>query len=182
MLRMLRRWPALASASFVAAAIASLSEACNGDGAAPSTAPDSGSTTGAVGDGICPALAPSPGDPCLLPEGTTCAFGSCGTAIAQCLYGTWLYGGNVGPTPVCDPAPPTEGTACPPCWPPAVVCRYGSLDCSAADASANTTLATCPSGSWRLLYSPCADAGDAGHDGSADAGTDVQRDAEPDAD
>jgi hypothetical protein len=202
MLRMHRRWPQagvrFATVALAAAAIAGLSGACHDDSSPPPDTGDSGSTTGAVGDGICPSFAPAPGDACLLPSGTTCAFGSCGTSIGQCLHGAWLYGENLGPTPVCDPSPPAEGTACPPCWPPAVVCRYGSLnDCTAPDASANITVAICPFGLWRLQYSPCgsldagpdveppnsADGGPAAPDGEAgDAGADVQGDAEPDGD
>lgn len=121
-----------------------------------------------VTEGICPAVAPDGGDACSLPEGTTCSFGACGTPIAQCLRGVWVFGGIPGAPPCPDP-PPASDSTCPPCWPENVVCRYGSDDCSQADASANRTFASCAAGTWTLTFSPCADAStDVQGDGGAD--------------
>jgi hypothetical protein len=188
------------------AAFTAIVGACGDGGLAPSAEADSGSAPAAVGEGICPRSAPAPSAACVLPEGTTCAFGACGTPIAQCIHGAWLYGGNPPPRPPCpDPAPPAPESACPPCWPADVTCRYGSEDCSSADASANRTVASCPNGVWLLEFSPCAApppparpaSGDGGADADAadvadaaaepadadsDDGADVQGDAEADAD
>lgn len=151
--------------------------ACEDGDAASSTAPDAGTPNGEVAAGVCPTDAPRAGDPCLLPEGTTCAFGACGTPIATCFLGSWVYGGNPPPRPPCPTEPPTPETACPACWQTTDSCSYGSEDCSAADASTNRATATCPSGTWVIEFVPCANADDAG-----DAGTDVQGDAGGDAD
>jgi len=125
-----------------------------------------------VGEGICPARAPDAGEGCLLPEGTTCAFGTC--SIAQCTRGAWRYSGNPEPQPLCpDPDPPASDSVCPPCWDPSATCAYGSEDCTKADASANRTVASCPNGLWVLEFFPCA---------PMDAGADVQGDAGADSD
>jgi len=124
-----------------------------------------------VTQGICPDIAPVTGEICLLPEGTVCPFGACGTPIAQCTRGAWQFGENP-PGPPCADSPPASGSACPPCWPATQTCPYGSDDCSKADASVNRTIASCPSGVWTLQFFPCA--------GSRDAGTDVQDDARSD--
>jgi hypothetical protein len=156
------------------AGVVAIAGACGADATVKADSTDSGTTTGAVGDGICPAAPPALGDGCLLPEGTTCSFGECGSSIAQCLGGLWRYSGNPAPQPVCpDPEPPASDTACPPCWPATGICRYGSDDCSSPDASANRTVATCPSGVWRLQYTPCALPVDAGPDVQGDAGADA---------
>jgi hypothetical protein len=63
-----------------------------------------------------------------------------------------------------------------------VECTYGSTDCTAPDASANTTVASCvdagagQAARWSLRTFACAP-GDAGIDGA-----DVQRDADAEAD
>lgn len=142
--------------------------------------PDSGAPPAALGESVCPDVAPAPGEACLLPEGTTCAFGACGSPIAKCTLGAWRYSGNPdsgNPTP-CPKDFPASESACPPCWPSGVECTYGSTDCSAPDASANRTVASCVGGPgeplrWSLRSSPCA---------VTDAGADVQGDADADAD
>jgi hypothetical protein len=164
-------------------AAAAIVGAC-GDPTLPSAdEPDSGTATGAVGEGICPSVAPLGGEACLLPEGTTCAFSACGTEIAQCSRGVWRYSGNTPPRPPCpNPEPPAPSSACPPCWPKDVTCRYGS-DCSGPNPSANWSVASCPNGRWTLEYYACALAdAKAPVPAIVDAGADVQRDAEPDAD
>jgi hypothetical protein len=161
---------------------AALVGACGEDAALKPADADSGSTAGAVGEGICPTTAPRSGESCVVPEGTTCAFGACGTPIARCLAGAWRYGGNPPPRPACPaPEPPASESACPPCWPAGVTCAYGSEDCSSLDASANRTVASCPGGVWVLQFSPCAALG-AAPDASSEGGADVQRDAGPDVD
>ncbi|MBX3225353.1 MAG: hypothetical protein KF795_32915 [Labilithrix sp.] len=157
--------------------IATIASACGADLDADPATPDSGGAPGALGDSVCPDAAPGAGESCVLPEGTTCAFGACGSAIAQCSLGAWRYSGN--PPPRCPKDFPVSESACPPCWPDALECTYGSSDCSAPDASAMTTVASCVDGGpdvplrWALRSFPCA---------IADAGADVQHDAEPDAD
>jgi len=121
-----------------------------------------------VTEGICPDVAPDSGYVCLLPEGTACAFGACGTPIAQCTHGTWQYA-ETPPGPPCPDSPPASESACPPCWPATQTCPYGSDDCTLPDASANRTVASCASGTWTLAFYPCAD-----------ASTDVQGDATAD--
>ena len=156
---------------------ATVAGACGGDESGSSAAPDSGTTSVIIGSSICPspdAAAPRHGDPCLLPQGATCAFGACASSIAQCIDGIWLIAGNPPPTPVCPgPEPPAEGTACPPCWPSNAACPYGSADCTAPDASANRAIATCTDGRWKLDYIPC---------GGTKGDADVQGDARLDAD
>jgi hypothetical protein len=163
------RWRILLLAGPVASFAAA--NACSDDAPAATQTIEAGTFDGPGPEGICPASPPRTGELCLVPEGTTCAFAACGTAIATCHRGVWAYAGNPPPRPSCDPNPPASESACPPCWPPEVSCRYGSEDCSDPDASANRTVASCPSGTWVLEFFPCND-----------AGTDVQRDAARDAD
>jgi hypothetical protein len=161
------------------AMIATVFAACGDEpGARPASA-EGGGAPGLLGDSVCPETAPDAGARCVLPEGTTCAFGACGSSIAQCSLGAWRYSGNPPPRPPCPEDFPVSESACPPCWPIEVECTYGSSDCSVADASTNTTVASCVDGGaggplrWSLRSFPCA---------VTDAGADVQRDAEPDAD
>jgi len=160
-------------------AIAAIVGACGDDQTGAPTRPDSGAPQGALGESVCPAAAPRASEACDLPEGTTCSFGACGSSIAECRLGSWRYSGNPTPRPPCPTDFPASDSVCPPCWPDGVECTYGSSDCSAADASANTTIASCVDGGadlpqrWRLRSFPCA---------VVDAGADVQGDAEPDAD
>lgn len=121
-----------------------------------------------VPQGLCPQVAPDGGDTCAFPEGTTCSFGKTCGPYAQCVHGAWVYGSTPGDPP-CPATPPASDSTCPPCWPETTVCRYGSEDCTQADASANRTFATCASGRWALAFSPCADAStDVQGDGGAD--------------
>lgn len=162
------------------ASIATIAGACGDDGSVARTSPDSGDSGGTLGESVCPIVAPRAGEGCVLPEGTTCAFGACGSPIAQCSHGAWRYSGNPPPRPPCPKDFPVSEAACPPCWPTGLECTYGSRDCSAPDASTNTTVASCVDGGagsplrWSLRTTPCA--------AIIDAGADVQRDAEPDAD
>jgi hypothetical protein len=143
----------------------------DGEGGAPAT-PDGGRESGTIGESVCPEAAPDAGQVCLLPEGTTCAFGACGVPIARCTGGAWRYAGNPGDAqPLCPAEFPVEQSACPPCWPAGNVCTYGSTDCA---VSANKTVASCAEGRWTLDSFPCSI--------PADAGADVQRDADADAD
>lgn len=123
----------------------------------------------------CPDELPKDGALCRVPEGTTCELGRCATRIVVCTQGRWRVGTNPAPTPPCPAAAPELGAACPPCWPAERTCRYGSVDCSQPDASANTAFASCPLGVWDVTISPCRDA-------SADVSTDVQDDADAGAD
>ena len=173
---MLRRRFAVLGFTFVVTA--TIAVACGDD---PGTSPDdsdSGSPLGVLGDSVCPDAAPEAGEGCVLPEGTTCSFGVC-SPIARCSRGAWRYSGNPQPRPPCPKDFPASESACPPCWPTGLECTYGSSDCSAPDASANTTVASCVDGGadrplrWVLRSFPC---------GITDAGADVQGDAAPDAD
>jgi hypothetical protein len=162
-----------------------LAGACGGDDGGSSAGADSGSSSVVVGSSICPSpnAAPKNGDLCLLPQGATCAFGECGSSIAECVGGVWIYAGNPTPQPICpSPEPPAEGTACPPCWRSADSCSYGSADCSSPDASANRAIATCPNGLWKLDYFPCASQDAGPSDGGPNNEADVQGDAGLDAD
>jgi hypothetical protein len=158
--------------------VTAIAAACDDDPGDFATPPDSGGPLGALGDSVCPDVAPDAGAGCVLPEGTTCAFGACGALFARCSFGIWRYSGNPTSRPPCPQDFPASDSLCPPCWPQGAECVYGSSDCSAPDASANTTVASCVLGAdqqerWSLRSSPCA---------ISDAGADVQRDAEPDAD
>ncbi|MBX3190597.1 MAG: hypothetical protein KF819_26590 [Labilithrix sp.] len=156
-----------------AAACAGFSGACSDDVTPTPSDDDAGGEAGSVDRGQCPLEAPAPGSTCLLPEGTTCDFGRCGTLLAQCSRGVWRFGGNTAPLPPCPEPAPNAGVACPRCWPAEISCTYGSIDCSAEDASTRTTIASCPEGTtWVVETRPCRDGG----------GPDVQGDAEPDAD
>jgi hypothetical protein len=157
----------------VAAGAMTMANACSDDLDANPTGPDSGGPPGTLGDSVCPDAAPEAGEGCLLPEGTTCAFGACGSSIARCATNAWRYAGNPAPRPPCPTDFPASESACPPCWPAEVSCTYGSSDCSKPDASTNTTVASCPNGRWTTQSFPCA---------VSDAGADVQGDAGPDAD
>jgi hypothetical protein len=162
--------------------VATIAVACTDEVPAEKPRSDAGGTPATLGDSVCPNLAPTPGERCLLPEGTTCAFGACGSSIAQCTLGAWRYSGNPDSGNLASqPCPkdfPASESACPPCWPSGLECTYGSSDCSAADASANRTVASCVADPgeplrWSLRSFPC---------GIMDAGADVQGDAAPDAD
>lgn len=142
----------------VLAASATIAGACSSDPSPPPPPKISETDTGTVAAGICPKTAPKPGEACVLPEGTTCAFGACGTPIAECRRGAWVYGENPPPQPACPaPEPPPSESACPPCWPTTATCTYGT--CSGPDASMNTAVASCPNGTWTLQFTLCSDAG-----------------------
>jgi hypothetical protein len=162
----------LAAALLVVAAAVALGGACTTMSVDVSTEAGSGDDSAALDRASCPKAAPTGGALCLLPEGTTCDFGGCGITIARCSQGAWRYASNTPPTPPCPEAPPNPDVACPACWPAAVTCPYGSTNCSAADASANTAVASCPHGTWVLDIRPCRDGG----------GSDVQGDGGLDAD
>lgn len=146
--------------------------ACTDDSDATPPGTDGGRSEASLERSICPKTEPMAGSTCLLPEGTTCDFGQCGTRIARCAQGVWRFGQNAAPKPLCPELPPDD-VDCPPCWPTARTCPYRSLDCSGEDASA---IASCLAGDggvkkWSLAL-PCQDGG----------GPDVQGDAGPDAD
>lgn len=132
---------------------------------------DAGASSGTVASAICPEVAPEALAPCDVPDGTTCVFGACGSPIVECARGAWRYGANPPAQPQCPALFPTPDAPCPPCWSADATCTYGS--CAGDAASANTTVASCPSGTWALEYFPCP---------IPDAGADVQRDSEADAD
>lgn len=142
-----------------AAAAVAIASACGTDNADPSAPEEAGAESGAVLDGGCPVTRPANGAICLLPEGTTCDFGLCGTRLARCSAGQWQVASNLPPRPPCPKDPPNIDTSCPACWSADVTCSYGSDDCSLPDASDNTTLATCPAGAWVVEFRPCRDAG-----------------------
>lgn len=149
-----------------------LAAACVDEGVTDLGLAEAGASSGAVAPAACPSEAPLAGETCALPAGTTCAFGSCDRRYAVCAGGVWRLSQNDPGQPVCPAKPPAAGEACPPCWPQASSCLYGSADCSAADASANRAVATCASGRWAIGFEPCRDGG----------GPDVQGDGGPDAD
>lgn len=153
-----------------------LAAACGSTTTDDGTDVDAGTSSGAVAPAICPADAPSAGAVCTVPEGTTCAFGACDTLYARCVAGVWRLAQNGPGRPVCPAQPPAVGEACPACWPSGSSCLYGSVDCAAADASANRAVATCAEGKWAIGFEPCRDGGREG------GGPDVQRDGEADAD
>jgi hypothetical protein len=124
----------------------------------------------------CPHVVPAPGDPCALPDGTTCDFGACGTRLAACVRGNWSYGGNPPPNPPCPELVPLAMSACPDCWPKGGTCTYHETDCFSGDAAAQQQIAvlSCDKdGGWFATYRPCP---------VPDAGADVQRDGDADAD
>jgi hypothetical protein len=151
--------------------LAAVAAACGADTEDPATLPERGAEDSGIIVATCPKARPANGTECLLPEGTTCDFGQCGTLLAQCSRGLWVLASNDPPRPPCPDVAPNPGIACPPCWAPAVSCPYGSTDCSLPDASDNKTIATCPDGGWVVEFRPCRD-----------AGPDVQGDGGPDAD
>lgn len=156
----------------VAIGAATLAGACGDSSASVNPGSDGGDEGGSVQRAECPTAEPADHSLCLLPEGTTCNFGQCGTILARCTQGAWIMGGNAKPRPLCPADPPNPDLQCPACWPAGGICTYGSTDCSAADASVNTAVASCPQGTWVLDIRPCRDGG----------GPDVQGDAEADAD
>ncbi len=163
--------PRAAALGVTAAAVMALIGACTTATTTDTPSSDAGEGDSAVATAVCPAAAPDAGTRCTLPEGTTCDFGSCGTRLAQCTGGTWRFGKNPPPRPPCPSQPPDIEAPCPECWPAEVTCIYGSVDCSAADASVNTSVASCVNRKWTLDVRPCRD-----------AGADVQGDSAPDAD
>lgn len=162
----------LAQIAAVLASCAAVQTACSGD-PAPSESPDSGiSDDTGTSRSVCPDAAPDATATCLLPEGTTCSFDGCGTKIAQCTKGVWRYATNPELRPACPPEPPGLDELCPPCWPEARSCPYGSTDCSLPDASANAATASCVGGKWVVDIRPCNPSKDAGADVQGDAGLD----------
>lgn len=162
-------------------ASATMTGACTDDLSVAPASDDAGGEGGAVERASCPKDPVADGTTCLLPEGTTCSFGQCGDAVAQCTRGAWRYSANPSPKPPCPDIAPSSGATCPPCWPVDRSCVYGSSDCSLADASPNTAVATCgpaTGGVWKIDIRPCRDGGD----GGSDAGADVQGDGEPGGD
>ena len=137
------------------------------------TAGDGGADGGPTDqDTTCPAADPGDAGACALPEGTTCSFGTCGTRIAQCTSGRWIFGSNLAPKPQCPLLAPSPGATCPDCWSTDITCPYVPTSCEPDDGAVpNNTVASCVNQTWRLEFLPCRD-----------AGADVQGDAEPDAD
>jgi hypothetical protein len=117
---------------------------------------------------VCPSVPPDDYAECNLPEGSSCLFELCPTRIAQCTRGRWRFGNNAPPLLVCPDAPPESESECPPCWPDSVTCPYGSLDCSAEDASINTAVASCVRGTWAVDIRPCRNGGGSNVQGDAD--------------
>ncbi len=175
-----RRKRSLFAAALIAVALAAIAAGCTEDPLAESPRSEAGAPPAVLGDSVCPVVAPDAGEGCLLPEGTTCAFGACGSQIAECTLGAWRFSGNKQVEPPCPTDFPASQSVCPPCWPATKECTYGSRDCSAEDASANRTVASCVDGGagqparWALRTLPCAK--------PSDAGADVQGDADADAD
>jgi hypothetical protein len=156
----------------VAAGSAALAGACGDSSTAVMAETDGGEESGSGENAECPTVEPADRSQCLLPEGTTCNFGQCGTKLAQCSRGAWISAGNATPNPPCPANPPTPDVACPACWQPGISCTYGSSDCSTADASVNTAIASCPQGTWVLDIRPCRDGGGPDVQGDAEAGAD----------
>src|SRR5438552_2003058 len=78
----------------VGCAAAWLGGACNSDSFTVAPPPDGGRDEGSVGIPDCPKVQPPNGSECLLPEGTTCDFGQCGTKLATCTRGAWKSAAN----------------------------------------------------------------------------------------
>ena len=164
-----------------------LGAACEESAAPREVRMDASAPQRALGDGICPAVPPDEQAPCLLPESTTCAFGGCLLRVVRCMRGLWTYAETRPPPPACPAAVPDPESACPPCWPENFVCTYATSPCPSPDAGADATTdadvgvvtASCSAqgadqpGRWALRDTGC---------GIHDAGADVQRDAEADAD
>ena len=169
---LLRTLAQLALALVLGVGLATAAGACGDDATVIPPEADSSDEASSVSRDDCPTTAPVNGSVCLLPEGTTCDFGLCGTRLARCTQGAWQTGSNARPSPPCPEDPPSADIACPACWPVSVSCTYGSTNCAAKDASLNTATASCPSGKWILDIRPCRDGG----------GPDVQGDGGPEAD
>ena len=146
--------------------------ACSSDPATDTPQADAGVDDSALATAVCPKQAVDAGAKCQLPEGTTCDFSGCGTAIAQCKQGIWVFANNGSSLPPCPAQPPDIESACPVCWPAGATCVYGSTDCSSPDASLNTSVASCENQKWTLEIRPCRDAGEAGPDVQGDAAED----------
>ena len=163
----------IAAALLAYAAAAAAITACVDDAVPDEPPTDGGVDDRAVATAICPAIVPESGSRCVLPEGTTCDFGLCGKLLARCANGVWRFGGNADARPPCPAQPPEIASPCPACWPAESTCLYGSEDCSAEDASVNTSMASCVDDRWTLEVRACRDAGDAGADVQGDAGQDA---------
>ncbi len=159
----------------LAVAVTASAAAC-GDGGGGSGTSDAGVVPvqpDAVGS--CPAEAPQNGSPCAVPEGTTCAFGTCG-GFSRCTLGTWHVAATV-PGVVCPEARPAPGSPCPPCLPAGTVCRYN--EACTEGAGVPTARATCarpssgPGLVWALETNTCPEpdgGADGGRDGAPDGG------------
>ncbi len=130
---------------------------------------EEGGTPGTPTKAVCPTNEPDSGTPCLLPEGTTCRWGSCGTSAAKCTQGKWKLGANTATLP-CPDLPPTPDVPCPACWPETATCAYQGSSCPGDDAGGKVAIASCPQGVW-IVDIPARR--DAGVDGAADADADV---------
>ncbi len=172
LLRRLAQLAALLGATIAIQQIA----ACGGDPPATPN-PDAGTDDSSLDKGVCPASAPRANAACILPEGTTCSFDKCGTSIARCTKGAWVYAANPPPSPPCPPLVPGIDELCPACFPETQPCVYGSTDCSLEDASPNTATAFCVRTDdvlkWSVSIKECR---------PVDASTDVQGDAGLDGD
>ena len=164
-----RSAPAVQALVFAACGALTAVASCADDGVDDRPTSDASVDEAGLDRAQCPEAGPAAESACALPEGTTCAFGACAT-IVICRAGFWRYASNPPPQLPCPEDPPGD-TPCPACWPKGATCPYGSRDCSAPDASVNTTIASCVDGKWSVEVKPCRD-----------AGPDVQGDAGEDAD
>lgn len=172
--------------ALVPLSVIAIATSCSDDPTPVSGSPDSGAEPGQLAQGVCPDAAPEAGEGCVVPEGTTCSFGTCASAsLAQCTRGTWRIGGNPPPSQdaavLCPSDIPQSETACSTCFPAGLACRYGT--CVGADATATVSSASCAAGQWVIDIVQTCPARDSGSDGaSLDAGADVQGDADADVD
>lgn len=162
---------AIASTCIYGALVTPLASCASDADDSNTDSPDGGESPGFAAVTTCPEQLPEDGTICALPEGTTCAFGTCGTPLFSCLSGTWRHATNPPPASVCPSQTPEDEAGCPACWSEGVTCTYGSIDCTAPDASLRRATASCDRIRWTVAFEPCRD-----------AGPDVQGDAEPDAD
>lgn len=161
---------ALASFGLVTAAYT----ACGGtsDGGSPTDAASTAEIP-TVSPAACPPERPDGGVVCSLPEGTTCAYGACGS-YAVCSRGTWTQATNPKPPRLCPALVPEEGELCGACFDEGGTCVYGDPTCT--DASTNAARATCSAGKFTISIVTCVDGspGDSGSDaasiGDSDAG------------
>lgn len=115
----------------------------------------------------CPLEGPQEGVSCTEPEGTTCAADSCDDTYVSCRRGVWTASTVPAPEVLCPGAVPTDGEACPRCFPATIVCSYG---CPNSPTGSRAVCVRQAKGNalWRITTRECPtfDAGPDAEDGS----------------